>query len=629
MGRRKSREFTFADKVLRIILRVMFGLLRLVDIRIVALMGRGIGLLTWAALPSRRQIVARNIRIAVDPTLRGKQLNSLVRQNIVRTCENMVCTFKTGLLSDKELNRALILKGKDSFITHAELKACQICCVPHAGNWEMMARLRPLFPAVARFGSLYRRLDNPALEEAVYNIRTSHGCEMFNIKDGLKEVFRLARDGGMLGVLSDQFTQQGIFIPYFGKVTGTTPLPSLIFKRRKENANLYVVTSRSTGLAQWEVDFSRQVSNTDTTMSQAAITMEVNLALEEGLKNGILDGFWMHHRWKPSYNFAPDTCDEYNELIRKYARLPFRIIICVPEQFEEAVLVIPMMRRLQACRPDMQLTVVCPKEQQAFWQTQPYITYVVTTNGTQSPAEQLESDELYKDGPYDFLFMLSSNEKVFNNLKKLMPMYLSGFASNPLARKLRTRFVLPVGTAPLHKSEEYQKLANAHVCKAPILPYADATQGNEEAEGCFIAPFSTLGSADTWEKAKWVELIAKLSGKVRLLAFESDREAAEALSKELGIEAVLVQPETVASVMGSKTTLYAVDGLLPQLAALVACRCHVIMASRLASAYAPLGEGHHVVFNHTPCHPCYRSTCDQTPCCTSRITVDEMLGVTN
>ena len=104
MGRRKSREFTFADKVLRIILRVMFGLLRLVDIRIVALMGRGIGLLTWAALPSRRQIVARNIRIAVDPTLRGKQLNSLVRQNIVRTCENMVCTFKTGLLSDKELN---------------------------------------------------------------------------------------------------------------------------------------------------------------------------------------------------------------------------------------------------------------------------------------------------------------------------------------------------------------------------------------------------------------------------------------------------------------------------------------------------------------------------------------------
>ena len=625
MARRPPRKATFVDKITIVLIRMMFGILRIVDIRIVALAGRAIGYLAWAALPSRRRIVARNLRIAIDPTLRGRKLNSLVRQNIVRTCENMVCTFKTGLLSDKELSRAVSLTGRNSFIKSAESGDCVICCVPHAGNWEMMARLRPLFQNVKRYGSLYRRLDNPALEQTVYDIRTRYGCEMFNIKNGLKDVFRMARDGGMLGVLSDQFTQQGLFIPYFGKVTGTTPLPTLIHKRRKENVHMYVVASRTIGLGRWEADFSQEVDIPDPTASNASITMAMNLALEKVQRQSILDGFWMHHRWKPSYRFAPDTCDEHNEIIRQYARLPYRIILCVPEAFEEAVLVIPMMRRLKACRADMQLTIVAPSVQKAFWQTQPYITYVVTTDEKTSPSEQLEADELYKDGPYDMLFMLSSNAKVFKSLKKLMPIYLSGFASNPLARNLRTRHVVEVGQQPKHKAEDYHSLTDAHI-GSTRYPYADCSLGNAEASGAFIAPFSTLGKADSWQADKWKELVGRLSEKPALLALEADRKAAEAMAEELKISAVIVRPETVASVLGSHCRLYAVDGLLPQLAALVGCPCHVIMSSRLAAAYAPLGEGHRTVCNHTPCHPCYRSKCDQPTPCHAGISVDDLLG---
>jgi KDO2-lipid IV(A) lauroyltransferase len=624
-SRKKHQKKGAAYQVTKLLLKMMYGVIRFIDIRLIALIGRGIGYLVWAAIPSRRRVVARNIRIAVDPTLRGSELSSLVRQNIVRTCENMVCTFKTGLLSDKELDRAVSLVEDPCFIERAEAGDCIICCVPHAGNWEMMARLRPLFPKVARFGSLYRRLDNPALEEAVYNIRTHFGCEMFNIKDGLKEIFRLARDGGMLGVLSDQFTQQGVFVPYFGKVTGTTPLPGLIYKRRKENIHMYIVSSRTTGLGQWEADFSNKVDVSDTSGSNAAISLAVNQALEKAQRKGILDGFWMHHRWKPSYRFAPDTSEETNEIIRQHARLPFRIILCVPEAFEEAVLVIPMMRRLQACRADMQLTVVCPTAQQAFWQTQPYITYVVTTDGCTPPDVQLEAEELYKDGPYDYLFMLSGNARVFKRLRKLMPMYVSGMGTNPLASGFRTRHFMPVGGPPVHKSEEYQTLTDEHI-DSTRLPYADAASGNAESTGLYIAPFSTLGKADSWQTEKWKELAERLPEKPTLLAFEQDKEAALSLAAELDIPCTCVKPDTLASLLGPGCRLYAVDGLLPQLAALAGCPCHVIMSSRLAAAYAPLGEGHHVVSNHTPCHPCYRSKCDQQSPCHAGISVDDLLG---
>lgn len=614
---------TFAQKLGAAAYRIFCGILRLLDIRLVAIFGRCIGYLTWAAMPGRRRIVARNMRIVLDPTLRGSKLTALVRRNIVRTCMNMACTFKTGLMTDKELKRAVTIVGGSEFEAIAAHGDCVIGCIPHAGNWEILARIRPLFPAVKRFGSMYRRLDNPLLEEIVLKGRTAYGCEMFSSTKGLKEVFRLARDGGMLGVLCDQFTQQGVFIPYFGKVAGTTPLPSLIFKRCKERGHMVAVSTRNTGLGKWDAVLNKEISVPEDCDDLSRATMAVNLALEEAQKESILDGFWMHHRWKVHWHFAPEPDDEQKELIRQYARLPFRIIICVPESFEEAVIAIPVWRRLREWRPDIQLTVVCPAEQQAFWRTQPYITHVVTTQNTFA---QLNADELYKDGPYDLLFMLSENARVFRQIIKHGPLYISGVKSNPLSSGFRSKAVCPVGKKPAHKLEEYLCIMKDHRINCSELVYADAALGNASARGNFIAPFSTLGKADSWELSKWQELVSRLDGTTALLALEEDRTAAEAMAAGLGIPCTIVRPESVASVLGPDCRLYAVDGLLPQLAALVCCRCSVIMASRLAAVYAPLGEGHRTVYRHTPCHPCYRSECDQQPACTTEVSVDELLG---
>ena len=626
MSAKRASKPGIGQKVFGFFIRLLFLILRMTDIRLVALAGTAVGYLTWAIFPSRRRIVARNLRIAANPELKGKELSSLVRKNIVRTCVNMACTFKTGLLTDKELKRSATLIGDNRFREDAEKGDCIICCIPHAGNWEMLARLRPVFQKVKRYGSLYRRLDNPVLEKAVYDIRTRYGCEMFNIKNGLKDIFRLSRDGGLLGVLSDQFTQQGIYIPYFGKVTGTTTLPALIYKRRKENVHLYAVASRTQGLGQWEVDFSHEVQIPATEESSIEdITMRVNLELEKVQSLGILDGFWMHHRWKSTMIFAPYNDEKQNEIIRKYARLPFRIIICLPEEFEEALITIPMLRCLKNCRPDMELSIVCPAEQKAFWQTQAYIDNVATTNEQESPADQLEAPELYKKGPYDYLFMLSSNKRVFKNLQRFMPMFISGFACNPLSKAFNNRVSMAVGEEPQHKVKHYEHLLRWHIVTRPG-EYPDPATGNAEATGNFIAPFSTLGDADSWETGKWKELVSALGSNTRLLALEQDSEKAEKLAEELGIGTVLVRPENVATVLGPQCMLYAVDGLLPQLAALVGSRCHVIMASRLAAVYAPLGAGHHTVSNHTPCHPCYARSCDQQPSCSAGITIKELMG---
>lgn len=613
--------------------KAFYGLLYLSDIRAVALFGRAIGYLVWACAPARRRIVARNFRIILDPMLRSDKLNALVRRNMVRTTMNLACSLKTGILNDREAARAINVEGREIFRDAGLGGHTAISCVPHAGNWEILARIRPYFPEIRHFGCMYRKLSNPLLEDLVLKSRTRYGSEMFSKESGLRAVLKHARTGGLLGVLSDQFTQEGLFVPYFGKVTGTTPLPALLYKRCKGMGILFSVYTRNRGLAKWEAVVSQKIHLPEDCETTADITIAVNHALENCLNEDIIDGFWMHHRWKSTNNFAPKQDEETIAAARKHTRLPFRIIICMPTAFEEAILVLPALRVLKASRFDAQLTVVCPGEQRAFWQRRAEVTYTVVTDGEQSVFAQLESDELYKDGPFDYLFMFSEDKRIFKDLQKLAPVYVSGFEDNPLAKKkraFRTKATRLNCGHPRHVAEDYLHLLSVHHeldCSAayPAAPEATTPSSNTDTR-LFIAPFSTLGTADSWPEERWAELLKALPSEATLLALPADTAKAEVLAAKLGIKASICRPEEVADLLNRHSRLYAVDGLLPQLAAAAGTPCTVLMASRAADRYSPLGTGHRVCVNHAPCHPCYRQGCDNETPCASGVSVAEMLG---
>lgn len=607
-------------------------LLKATDIRLVALAGRCVGYLVWMFAPKRCAIVARNLRIIVDPTLRKDKLNSMVRRNIVRTSMNLACSLRTGLMTDKEMERSIRMEGADHFEACGMDGHCVISCIPHAGNWEILARIRPHFKKVEHFGSMYRRMSNPLLEDLVYKSRTAYGCEMFSKEDGLRNVLKLARTGGLLGVLSDQFTQEGLFLPYFGKVTGVTPLPALLYKRCKGKGHLFSVFTRNTKLGCWDAVLGREIQLPENCDTMAELTMQVNLALEKCQLENIQDGFWMHHRWKSTNNFAPQQDDDVTETAKKFVKLPFRIIACVSAVFEEAMQSIPALRVLSSCRFDAQLTVVCPSEQKAFWQKEAYVTHTVTFDEKQSAFEQLEADDIYKDGPFDVLFMFNHSKRIFRNLLKLSPILVSGMGDNPLKAQFRkiikNRHTMTEEIRALHRSQQYLSLLKGiHKLNTEQASLSAPDNGNSSACGTFIAPFSTLGAADSWDENKWKELAEKLPEKPTLLALPQDREKAEAMAARLGLSSCCVAPEDVRNVLGCHTQLYAVDGLLPLLAAHSNCRCTVLMGSRPAAQYGPTGKGDKAVYHHSPCHPCYRSTCDQGERhCTNSISVDDVLN---
>ena len=622
---------TFCQRVGLWAYRAMCGVLRLCPVPVVAGLGRAIGYGVWLAAGSRRRIVERNLRICVDPTLHRDKLSSMVRRNIVRTCMNLACSLKTGVLTHREMLNCVEVQGADFFREHGMNGHTVISCIPHAGNWEMLARIRPLFPEVEHFGSMYRRMSNPLLEDLVYRSRTNYGCEMFSKEEGLRPVLKLARTGGLLGVLSDQFTGEGLMLPYFGKVTGVTSLPALLYKRCKGKGTLVAVYCRNNGTGKWDVVLDHTISVPEgKAESIPDITMAVNHALEEVQMENILDGLWMHHRWKYRDVFGIDEQDGCAEVRAANTKLPFRVLVAVPEEFEEALCLLPALSVIKDSRRDAQLIIVCPSEQKAFWQKQTHlVTYVLPTDGPVPLRVLLESDEIYNDGPLDYLFMFSDNARTLRTLRTQGPFYICGFDTNPLSGKFNRRYVSIHTGPPRPRHEDYLvPLKTIHELKTEAaLNTPVHLSGNEEDSSVYLAPYSTLGTADHWPAERWLELAEHLKDKAPvLLILRRDEAQAEADFGTKLPRLILDDSADLADHIGTHSVVYAVDGVLAQAAALHGAQTTILMASRLPARYTPFGENVRTVSCHAPCHPCHSKSCDAPHPCLSQLSVNEVLA---
>ena len=443
---------------------------------------------------------------------------------------------------------------------------------------------------------------------------------MFSKEDGLRSTLKMAKEGGLIGVLSDQYTQEGAFLPYFGKITGTTYLPALLYKRCR-SGTLFAVFTRNTSLGHWDAVMNRPIDLPSDDANIYELTLSVNEALARCQQESILDGFWMHDRWKAPIIFAPPQPPEVEEIVKRCRLKPFRVLVTVPRSFEEALLTVPLMRAFRAARRDIQLTVACPLEQADFWRKQKEAAYVVTVDDPAiSFKSQLETDAVYNDGPFDIALALDNRKDTWQIIDKHDHVRYSGFDDHPCSHKRHfyTAPALMHHGGPRHQVEHYLDLARLHCipCADPsfFAPLATEIPAGREPR-VYLAPFSSLGPASEWNEDGWKNLIPLLPVRPRLLALNADKARAAEFASTLGIGCCTAAPADLDELVCPGDTVIAADGLVPNLAAHLGARCIVLMSSRLPASYRPLGTRHTVVNCHRACHPCYRECCDrETPC---------------
>lgn len=252
-------------------------------------LGELLGGIVWHFMPMRRKIILRNLRIAFAGEKDLPELRRMARATFRRTGGNLVSAAYTARLAPEKLGKVIHIENRELLEQAITSGKGVVLLLAHMGNWELLSRLVHQFPAGSKTGAFYRPLNNRLLDARVLARRQADGTRMFSKRDNALQVAGFLREGGIVGILADQRVgRQGELVPFFGRITRASPLPSLLARRSKcEVLALSLVTERP---GKWKAVFIP--------VPKPPTTAHCMPSLEAAMKGNPIDVFWLQERWK-------------------------------------------------------------------------------------------------------------------------------------------------------------------------------------------------------------------------------------------------------------------------------------------------------------------------------------------
>ena len=259
-------------------------------------LGRALALALWPFLPTRRKKLAasqvamclgtderESERIAKESAVRfGPMLFEVLRFPVI--VRNMADYVE---IEGREHLEGVLAQGKGAVIATG-----------HAGNWELMggALSQAGFPII---GVAMRQRD-AAMDRFINEYRRLVGMHII-YKNDVREMFRMMKEGWVVGLLADQDTSRhdGIVLDFFGKPTNCVPGPAAMARSAGIGVIPGYITRKKDGTH--KIIFHAPIEVPRTKDKRADIrTAEqaVNRVLEQHIREHPEEWFWLHDRWK-------------------------------------------------------------------------------------------------------------------------------------------------------------------------------------------------------------------------------------------------------------------------------------------------------------------------------------------
>ncbi len=285
-------------------------------------LGEVMGGLAWYFMKSRQHVVLRNLRIALHGEHDLPTLRKMAQESFRRTGANLLSAAHATRLPVEKISEILTVENPELIEAALASGGGLVLMPPHMGNWEVLTRMNRFFPPGHAVGALYRPLNNPLLDAQVLTQREADGTRLFSKRDSFHHIAGFIREGGIIGILADQRAGElGEVGSFFGRLTRTSPLPSLMARRSK--CQVFAMSLRTVEAGKWSVRY-HPVEGKITTESCMA-------ALETAMKTSPLDVFWLQERWKLFIGWGRD------KHLRKWlgpddlrGRVPHRAVLWMP-----------------------------------------------------------------------------------------------------------------------------------------------------------------------------------------------------------------------------------------------------------------------------------------------------------
>lgn len=399
------------DRLIYLLALTLVTLVRLLPITFCFVIGQMVGLLVWLILPGYRRLSKQNLRIAFGASLSNREASRITLRHFLNLGANIICSVKIPALSEKKLRSRLRFDNdhnwEDWIVGKKAGDRGTVAALSHFGNWEINAQIAE-FVKPRQAGCVYQALRSPLMDDLVNRDRRSRGVHTFDRKKEMQGAATLLKEGGVVGVLTDQHAgNAGIWMPLFGKLASTSPLAASLAQRT--GSLLAMVSVRTVGLARWVIHTSDPVPTEGRDVAE--ITMDLNLLLEREIRRSPADWFWVHNRWKlPHPNFLLSSAKRGihlpNEQDPKKLQ-SLHLLVRSPNWLGDACMAAPAIRAIKSGRPDLYLTILSPEKLAPLWREMPEVDRVLEIPPKSSP--RAVARLLRKAGRFDAALLLPNS----------------------------------------------------------------------------------------------------------------------------------------------------------------------------------------------------------------------------
>ena len=242
----------------------------------------------------KKKIIIQNIK-QVFPNLEEKELNKFISSmwnNYGKIFAEYVYlkkfrNNKTGLYVEVE--------GSEILDKIKKSKKPVIFISGHFNNFELMAM--EIEKSGIGLAAIYRPLNNFFLDRIMVYLRKNYICKNQLVKgiSGVRESFKLFKQGFSLALMIDQRLSEGIKVNFFGKSAATTTLPAQFVK--KFNAEIIPVYIFRDEKFKFKMKIGRPFEFDDSENLES-ITIKLNNWIEGKIIKHPEQWIWSHNRWK-------------------------------------------------------------------------------------------------------------------------------------------------------------------------------------------------------------------------------------------------------------------------------------------------------------------------------------------
>ena len=259
-------------------------------------LGRALALALWPFLPARRKKLAAS-QVAMCLGTDERESERIAKESAVRFGPMLFEVLRFPVIMRRmadyveiegaEYMKAVLSQGKGAVFATA-----------HTGNWELMGGALALagFPLI---GVAMRQRD-AAMDRFINEYRRLVGMHII-YKNDVREMFRMMKEGWIVGLLADQDTSRhdGIVLDFFGQPTNCVPGPAAMARSAGIGIVPGYITRKKDGTHKIIFHAPVEVPRTKDKRADIRVAQQaVNRVLEQHIREHPEEWFWLHDRWK-------------------------------------------------------------------------------------------------------------------------------------------------------------------------------------------------------------------------------------------------------------------------------------------------------------------------------------------